>query len=314
MLENRPVPTDGPIGLLRDVDRQMSFGERAVLEGVLAQARPSLALEIGTAEGGTLERLAHYSQEVLALDLDCSRARQRELSNVTFHEGDSHVLLPELLAGLAEAGRNLDFALVDGDHSADGVRLDVTSLLDSPATASSLILVHDTTNEVVRAGLERVPFEAYPKVAHVDLDFMPGYMFKEPSLLHELWGGLGLVVLDSARPAYFSGPVRQQRYYEAFSLLREARDGAVAREDRGGRPAARRAGLRFPLLPGDAERLRVELESTREQLAATREELDRLTFWHREVTTSLSWRLTAPLRVLARLARRLAGRRSGAGS
>jgi Methyltransferase domain len=303
--ENLPVPTEGPIGLLRDADRQMSFGERAGLEGLLAQARPRLAIEIGTAEGGTLERLAHYSQQVLALDLDCSVARERRLANVTFHEGDSHILLPELLSGLTEEARNVDFALVDGDHSSEGVRLDVTALLDSPATTSSLIVIHDTSNELVRAGLERIPFEAYPKVAHVDLDFLPGYVFREPSLRHELWGGLGLVVVDSARAAYFAGPVRQRRYYESFALLREARDALATREADGGRPARRSAGLRFPLLPGDSERLRVELESTRADLAHTREELTRLSFWHREVTGSLSWRLTAPLRGLLRLVRRV---------
>jgi hypothetical protein len=294
-----PVPTGGPIELLSDVDRQMSFGDRAALEGLLAQSRPRLAIEIGTAEGGTLERLAHYSQEALALDLDCSLAQARGLSNVTFHEGDSRVLLPELLATLTAEGRNVDFALVDGDHSSEGVRLDLTALLESPATSESLIVVHDTTNEVVRAGLEQVPYEAYPKVAYVDLDFVPGSVLREPSLLHELWGGLGLVVTNSARSAYFAGPVRQRRYYEAF------------REGGGGRPAARRAGLRFPLLPGDADRLRGELESTREQLAATRQELAQLQFWHREVTTSASWRVTAPLRLLIRLVRTLRGSLGG---
>src|SRR5437763_10952841 len=116
--ENRPLPVDeAPIGLLRDVDAQISFGERAALEGVLAQARPRLAIEIGTAEGGTVERLAHYSEEVVSLDLDCALARARQLPNVTFHEGDSHVLLPELLRGIADEGRNVDFVFVDGDHS-----------------------------------------------------------------------------------------------------------------------------------------------------------------------------------------------------
>ena len=33
------------------------------------------------------------------------------------HTGDSHVLLPAFLERLAEAGRTVDFALVDGDHT-----------------------------------------------------------------------------------------------------------------------------------------------------------------------------------------------------
>jgi len=47
----------------------MSFGERAALEGILSQLTPDLALELGTAEGGSLERLAHHSAEVHSFDL-----------------------------------------------------------------------------------------------------------------------------------------------------------------------------------------------------------------------------------------------------
>ena len=48
---------------------QMSFGERAAIEGVLAQLRPQLAIEIGTAEGGSLERIAAHSERVISFDL-----------------------------------------------------------------------------------------------------------------------------------------------------------------------------------------------------------------------------------------------------
>ena len=51
----------GPIELLRDSAWQMSYGERAGLEGVLSQLKPALAVEIGTAEGGSLARIAARS-------------------------------------------------------------------------------------------------------------------------------------------------------------------------------------------------------------------------------------------------------------
>ena len=284
--ENRPVAAEeAPIGLLRDVDAQISFGERAALEGVLAQARPRLAIEIGTAEGGTLERLAHYSEEVVSLDLDCALARARQLPNVTFHEGDSHVLLPEVLRGIADEGRNVDFVFVDGDHSTEGVRRDVLDLLESPAVGSSLIIIHDTANEVVRAGVDGVPFEAFPKVKHVDLDFVVGYMFRDPPLRHEIWGGLGLVIVGQAPPAYPT-PVRQSRYYEAFSLLSEGKLAVVARE----------SSIEIE-----------ELMAARDQLESLRAELDQLRVWHRAVTTSLSWRITAPLRAVMQALRLVGG-------
>jgi hypothetical protein len=271
---NRPSGTpDGLIQILRDSDWQMSYGERATLEGVLCQLQPELAIEIGTAEGGSLARIAAHSAEVHSFDLVEPSPAARELSNVTFHTGDSHRLLPELLARFAEEGRNVDFVLVDGDHSSDGVRQDVHDLLESPAIGRTIIVLHDTMNDVVRAGLERVRYEAYPKVAYVELDVVPGYMFREPALLHQLWGGLGLVVVDSSRGAYFAEGARQRRYYEAFDLVRDARQLVIER-DQGTSPQQ------------ELERLRAELGVARKSLES--------------VQRSASWRITAPLRALKR--------------
>jgi hypothetical protein len=267
-LLNRPTPQSrASIQILRDPDWQMSFGERAALEGVLTQLRPSLSIEIGTAEGGSLARIAEYSEEVHSFDLRPPGEAARSLPGVTLHTGDNHELLPKLLAELADAGRNVDFVLVDGDHSTEGVRRDVEDLLDSPAIGQTLILMHDSMNEVVRAGLEAVVYGGYPKVAHVDLDFVAGYMFREQELRHELWGGLGLVVVDASRTGYFEGDVRQSRYYPAFELVASARERLVD----GGE-----------LRAGEAARLRAELERTRQWLA--------------DVQGSASWRITAPLR------------------
>jgi Methyltransferase domain len=271
---NRPAGTpEGQIQMLRDADWQMSFGERAALEGLLSQLQPQLAIEIGTAEGGSLARVAAHSAEVHSFDLVEPQPAARELPNVTFHTGDSHKLLPELLARLDDEGRNVDFVLVDGDHSADGVRQDVEDLLASPAVRRTIIVLHDTMNETVRAGLESVRYETHPKVAYVELDLVAGYMFREPSLLHELWGGLGLVVVDSTRDAYFSEPARQRKYYEAFELVRSARE-LVVDEERGTTQEH-------------------ELERLREELGETRAWLD-------SVQGSFSWRITAPLRAIKR--------------
>jgi hypothetical protein len=271
---NRPAGTaDGIIQILQEVNWQMSYGERAALEGLLCQLRPQLAIEIGTAEGGSLARIAAHSAEVHSFDLVEPDPDVRTLPHVTVHTGDSHELLPELLGRLAHADRNVDFVLVDGDHSSEGVRKDLLDLLDSPAVGRTIIVVHDTMNETVRAGLEKVPYEAYPKVAYVELDLVAGYMFRTPALLHELWGGLGLVVVDAARGAYFSTGVRQTLYYDAFGLVREARK-VVTHED-GGTSAAQQV-----------DDLNAELRETRRRLES--------------VLGSASWRMTAPLRALGR--------------
>ena len=49
-----------------------------------------------------------------------------------------------LLGELADAGRNVDFVLVDGDHSTEGVARDVVDLLGVAVRRHTIILLHDT--------------------------------------------------------------------------------------------------------------------------------------------------------------------------
>jgi hypothetical protein len=264
--QNRPTPRPtASLRLLHDSDWQMSFGERAALEGVLSALSPRLAIEIGTAEGGSLRCLAAHSQEVHAFDLSFGlldrEIDDERLDNVVFHAGDSHVLLGEVLREIAREGRRVDFVLVDGDHSPEGVKRDIEDLLSAEAVADTVILVHDTMNELVRSGLERVAYEEFPGVGYVELDFVPGYMFREPSLRHELWGGLGLIVVESERTRPPGRSPRQVRYRDAHELITGAKQ--------------------------------------------TRLELERHQEWLRAIQGSASWRVTAPLRAAARALRRL---------
>lgn len=187
------------IDLFNDPKWQMAIGQRAALEGLLAQLKPALSVEVGTAEGGSLRRLAAHSTEVHCFDLSFQVDRA-EFTNVVFHEGDSHALLPEVLGRLAAEGRSVDFALVDGDHSYDGVKTDLEHLLAADSVSRTVIVLHDTMNEDVRAGIESVAFERMPKVAFTDLNFVMQY--QDAAALEELWGGLGLVVVDSGQTNY----------------------------------------------------------------------------------------------------------------
>jgi hypothetical protein len=265
----------------------MSSGEQAAIEGLLIQLEPRLAIEIGTAEGAGARQLAKRVGELHCFDLTPPTLELPE--NVVMHVGDSHELLPRALASFAEQGRNVDFAVVDGDHSASGVRQDIEDLLDSPAVGQSVIVIHDTANQQVRHGIDAVRFAAWPKVVQVHLDWIPGQLFREPRLLHELWYGLGLVVVDGSQTAYGNGEVTEQRYFPAAPLLLEGRNAILASDGGGGEP--RRAGE-----PAELEDLRWELEHARELLDRQREELTGM-------RGSLSWRLTAPLRRAKQAAR-----------
>ena len=287
------------VEIFEDPVWQMSLGERAAVEGVLAQLEPSLAIEIGTMEGACLRHIAAHAEEAHSFDL---RPPTVELpANVTLHTGDSHELLPAFLAGLADRGRNVDFALIDGDHTPEGVRRDVEDLLDSRAVAQTVIMIHDAANERVRSGLDAVHFPAWPKVAHVDLDWIPGQLFAEPALRNELWYGLGLVLVDASRLAYGNGSVYEQRYHPAGPLLAEVRELVLARErvppsarsSRGEATELRKQVARLSTQLGAARareaELSAELEPLREREQRARQALN-------DITGSASWRLTQPVR------------------
>lgn len=200
---------------------QMVAGERAAFEGMLSYTKPSLAIEIGTAGGGSLLRVAAHSRAVHSFDLVKPPDDIGRLSNVTFHTGDSHRLLGPFLRELADRSLNIDFALVDGDHTANGVRLDVEELLNSQAVNATVILLHDTANPDVRAGLEAVDYSSRDKVLAVDLDFVPGYLVKGKDFHHEAWGGLGLVVVDGSRRAGHRMHLVSNFAYPAAAILAE---------------------------------------------------------------------------------------------
>jgi Methyltransferase domain len=297
------------VEIFEDPIWQMSLGERAAVEGVLAQLQPSLAIEIGSAEGACLRRIAAYAGEVHSFDLQPPSLELPD--NVTLHTGDSHELLAPFLAELSEQDRNIDLVIVDGDHSPEGVRQDLEDMLDSRALACSIILIHDAANERVRRGVDAVHFAAWPKVAHVELDWIPGQLFAEPALRNELWFGLGLVIVDSARLAYMNGSVYEQRYHPAAHLFAQLRDQIVARE-------RVPPGLQAP--QDEANALRKRLAELGVELAAARMREAELTsemviLQHRiagaeraleNITGSVSWRMTEPLRG----AKRRAGRRT----
>jgi hypothetical protein len=252
-------------------------GERAALQGVLAMLEPSLAIEVGTHRGGSLELISARSRVVHAFDLELHPELTSErFPNVTFHIGDSHALLPAVLQALTQAGETVDFALVDGDHSAEGARRDLEDLLSSPSVSETVILLHDTLNESVRAGLEEVDYRSFERVRFVDLDFVQGRVMREGPQIDELWYGLGLVLTGDE----LVGPTWPRAYaapevYDTFSDTRQGHRG-------------QRLGY------GQLVELQREV--------AVHKELVRL------MERSWSWRLTAPLRAARRVRRQTAPR------
>ena len=206
--------SDRGLRLLEDAEWQMSFGDRAALEGVLCTVRPRLAIEVGTAQGGSMRRIAARSEAVHALDITFDLLVGERPENVTFHEGSSHTELPSLLDRLAAENRNVDFVLIDGDHRPEGVAADIQAVIDSPATARTVVMVHDSFHPWVRHGIGRVSM-AHPKVRHFELDFVPGRVTLDP-FDGELWGGFALLTLG---PGPASPPEIRIRHVEVDERL-----------------------------------------------------------------------------------------------
>ena len=215
---------------------QMSFGERAALVGILADLRPGLAIEIGTAEGGSLTAIAEHAGEVHSFDLVDPQLPVAGRPHVHLHTGDNHQLLPQVLAEFAAAGRHVDFALVDGDHSPQGVRRDMLDLIESDACRTTVIVMHDSANDLVRQGLEEAELDRHPKVGYVDLDFVSGYVF-HGDMAGEIWGGLGLVLMDDAVSQRDHPPLQYHPPIEVLRAMRE-RDALVGRAERADRVIA----------------------------------------------------------------------------
>jgi cephalosporin hydroxylase len=209
---------------------QMQQGERFALDGLLAQLRPRLAIEVGTFEGGSLRRIAAHAEHVHAFDLDPKVAELvDEFDNVTFHVGDSAELLPQVLAELARTGRQVDFALVDGAHTREAVRADAAALLAADACRQTVIVFHDSANAGVRAGLEDLELPEHPKVALALLDCVPGYLVQahaDEELVGQAFNGLALVVLDSDRDPHmraYDAPefVPVPELHDAYAAVQE---------------------------------------------------------------------------------------------
>ncbi len=247
--------------ILEDAHWQMTPSERAALKGLLAELAPEVAIEIGRGDGGSLRRIAAQARQVHSFDLTAPTPDAAAISNVTFHTGDSHDLLPGLLDRLTDCGVNVDLVLVDGDHSAEGVRRDVEDLLGSPAISHTLILLHDTANPEVRAGLDAINYIHWPKLTWVDLDWLPGYVSREQPTPGEAWAGLGLLVADATdNPS--ADPARIAAYaYSVADLLSK-------------NLAARREVERLRQRVGELEELNLAIAS------------------------SMSWRITRLLRTL----------------
>lgn len=168
---------------------QMAPYERASLLYVINKIEQNTknkitAVEIGSYCGGFTKELLKHFDNVFSIDIDHSKIPK----NIAYHpclkqiEGDSSKVLKSVLSI-----RLVDFILVDGDHSYNGVKNDLEAIAKSlPPTSSPLIFVHDAAYPDSRKALQEFK-EKYTKY-EVDLNFAPGLPFGETKV-----GGLAFI-------------------------------------------------------------------------------------------------------------------------
>ena len=183
---------------------QMSRAEKYALIQVLETLQPEVAIEIGTFQGGSLQVISHYSREVYSLDISKapSQLLSPQFSNVHFKIGNSYEILASIFEEIENSGKKLEFILVDGDHSKNGVFKDLEAILKYPHKNKITIILHDSFNPQCRAGIKAVDFSSNRMVEYVELDYIMGSYSPNDNFL-EMWGGFGMVKLN---PTY-QGPV-----------------------------------------------------------------------------------------------------------
>lgn len=180
---------------------QMSTCEKAALECVLRELSPEVAVEVGTYQGGSLQVLSRFAGRVDAIDLKHGIIESLGplLPNVFFHTGDSKVLLPQVLQDNLRAQRSVEFVLIDGDHSAVGVRLDIEALLSVVPDCRRVVFMHDSFNPACREGVRTASWADSPYVHAVELDFVPGIYHEnayDTAAARTMWGGFACAVLQ----------------------------------------------------------------------------------------------------------------------
>jgi hypothetical protein len=191
---------------LCDGNWQMNDSERMALTGLLARHKPNCSIEVGTYLGGSLSLMSQFSNIVFSIDIDPEvPAKFDYFENVSFLTGSSSLLLPHLLNELDRNDIAVDFILIDGDHSAEGVRRDIESVLRYVPRKPLLMMLHDSFNPECRRGMLAANWESSPYCHWVDLDFVPGRIIEHGGAGNgELWGGLATAYFD---PLQRGGPL-----------------------------------------------------------------------------------------------------------
>jgi glycosyltransferase involved in cell wall biosynthesis len=201
---------------------QMNDSERLSLTAVLHRHKPRCSIEIGTYKGGSLSLISQYSEMVFSIDIDPSIPEKYGLfKNVSFFTGPSQIILPMLFIELDKQGVAVDFILIDGNHSADGVKGDLESVFAYKPKVPLFVMMHDGFNPECRRGMLEANWNSAKYLCWADLDFIPGRLVEHGGVGQgELWGGLGCAcfgpVINRDIPSVIQSAKKMQEWVAGF--------------------------------------------------------------------------------------------------
>lgn len=183
---------------------QMAIWERYALVEVLRALQPETSIEVGTYRGGSLQMLSHFSTNVFSIDIDPTIPSLLEgrFTNVEYRSGPSKTVIRSVLGECATRGLDVEFVLIDGDHTTAGVRADIEAFLELSPNTSCFILMHDSFNPPCREGIRTADWARSPRVHAVEIDFIPGIYHHEPyddAGPRTMWGGFACALLKPTR-------------------------------------------------------------------------------------------------------------------
>lgn len=158
-----------------DVLWQMSYAEKASVLYLLGKMeKRSVAIEIGSYKGGFLRVLSQHFDKVYSCDIDHSPIDKGQFTNVEWIEGDSIKTLPKLIQQINDNGEDVNFILIDGDHSYETVLQDIHNVLLYQPKSEVILLIHDSWYEPSREAVNKANWNNSPYVHLVEKDFVTG--------------------------------------------------------------------------------------------------------------------------------------------
>ena len=159
------------------VNWQMLSSERIALTGLLARLRPRRALEVGLPRRKSVsDRAILRARLGPGVSIPKFHTAFVSLRTWTFASAIPPAYWRICLMNWTPQTSLLDFVFIDADHSAEGIRRDIETLIQRPRPPreSMFVLMHDSANPECRRGISSAGWAACPYVHHVELDFVPG--------------------------------------------------------------------------------------------------------------------------------------------